>query len=700
MNEALEIDLETRSYLDLTKVGSHVYFEHPSTEILMASWAIGDGAISTWYPGAPCPGAIVAHVSAGREIRGWHVSFERQGWNARLGPQHRWPVPDLTQYSDNAALAAAMGLPRALEDAALALGLEEQKDDEGHRLMLQMARPQRDGTFINDFDKMVRLTAYCEQDVRTSRAVRKKLIPASPLERSLWLLDQRINDRGVLIDRELVAVMDEIVSRETARLNEVITEATGGVVGRLTQTVALAAWLRAQGVRCTSLGKAHFDDLLAQQMPDLARAALLARIEGAKSSTGKLKAAKIATSRDGRARGMLLFNGASTGRWSGRLLQPHNMLRGSGTTDPAVSIPLMKTGGYEAVQYCYPQPMTAVADAMRGVMMAEPGKKFYSADFKNIEAILTAWLAGDTGKLKRFRAAQTGEGPGMYELAAADVYGVPVEEIGEDDPRRQTGKTAELALGFGGGVAALLAMALGYGIDMSEAYTALMDRTDGDKRREVIEKFEKAVKTGNATIDARTWIACELTKQKWRKANPLIVRAWHAVDDMAWKAMQGPRTAPLMVEGIPLGWQWIGGFLRLLLPSGRPLFYGDPRVRSVEVPWSDKTVPRAARERKQAVTVMGIDNTTHRFIRYPLYPGLGLQHAVQATGRDLLANGMLLADRDFPMVLTVHDELLAEVGADAPPLSAFIRTVCQLPYWAHGIPLVADGWEGQRYKKK
>jgi DNA polymerase bacteriophage-type len=698
---ALEIDLETRSRLDLTKVGAHVYFEHPSTEIILGCWAIGDDPIEAWYPGEPCPRRIVDHIRAGGEIRGWHVGFERLAWNTRLGPWHNWPpIPPLAQYSDNAALAAAMALPRALEDAAVALGLEEQKDIEGHRLMLQMSRPQKDGTFLQDFDRMVRLTAYCEQDVRTSRAVRKKLRPLSALERSLWLLDQRINDRGVAIDRELVAVMDEIVSRETLRLNEILREATGGAVAKLTQTVALARWLRAQGVDCASLGKEHFDFLLGQDMPDNARAALLARIEGAKSSTSKLIAAKIATSADGRARGMLLFNGASTGRWSGRLLQPHNMLRGSGTTDPAVSIPLMKDYGYAAVQFCYPWPMTAVADAMRGIIVAADGKKFYSADYKGVEARLTAWLAGDGPKLAQFRRADAGEGPGMYELAAAGIYGVPVEEIDEDDPRRQTGKTAELALGFGGGVNALLKMALGYGIDMGEAYVSLMDTTDGDKRREVIEKYEKSVKTGNTNIPARTWIACELTKQKWRKQNPLTVQAWRLIEDMAWKAMQGPRTEPLMVAGIPVGWQWIGGFLRLLLPSGRPLFYGNPRVRSVEVPWSDKTVPREARERKQAVTVLGIDSQTHKFIRYPLYPGLGFQHAVQGTARDLLANGMLLADKTFPMVLTVHDELLAEVDADAPPLSAFTRLVCQLPYWAHGIPLVADGWEGPRYKKK
>lgn len=691
----LEIDLETRSELNISDVGADVYFEHESTEIIVACWAIGDDAVRAWYPDEPCPGDVIAHIHGGGTVRGWNVGFERRAWNARLGPVHGWPVPALGQFDDNAALAAAMGLPRSLEDAAIALGLEERKDDEGHRLMLQMAR----GAFRHDIDKLLRLTEYCDQDVVTSRAVRKKLKPLHPRERELWLLDQQINDRGVLIDRPLVKAMAEIVQLENLRLNQLLVEATGGAITKASQTVALARWLRGQGVDCTSLAKDQYERLLTQEMPAHARQAILVRQEGSKSSTTKLQKAVSATSADGRARGMLLFNGASTGRWSGKLLQPHNMVRGSGTTRPEVSVPLILRG-HEVVQFCYDRPLTAIADAMRGVMIAAPGKRFYSADYSSIEARITAWFARDWAKLDAFRLADRDEGPGMYERAAAGIYGVTTDEIDHDDPRRQTGKTAELALGFGGGVAALAAMAVNYGIDMSAAYTPLMDRTDADKRREVTEKYMRTKVAGNAgSLSERSWIACELTKRYWRQDNPLTVAAWKHVEEGAWEACSNPGRITGSVS-VPLAWICDGGFLQLILPSGRRLYYGDPRVREVEVPWSDKRLPRTQRERRAAVTVKGVDQTTSQFVRYPLYPGLGIQHGTQATARDLLANGMMKADGTFPIVLTVHDELLAEVGLDAPPLSEFILQVCELPEWASGIPLVADGWEGTRYHKK
>ena len=692
---ALEIDLETRSELNLTDVGADVYFEHPSTEIIEVCYAFGDDPVQTWYPGAPCPRDIADFfVNQDSPVRGWNVGFERRAWTALLGPKHGWAVPPLARFEDNAAAGAAMGLPRSLEDAAIALGLEEQKDSEGHRLMLAMAR----GLYRDVFEALQRLTAYCAQDVVTSRAVRKKLFPLQDRERALWILDQQINDRGVRVDRELVAAMDEIVKHEMLRLNGDLSVATGGAVEKLSQTVRLAAWLRSQGVDCTSLAKDQFERLLGLDMPEHARRALLVRREGSKSSTGKLEKARVATSADGRASGMLLFNGASTGRWSGKLFQPHNLVRGSGTTDPSVSIPLIRQG-METVSFCYEYPLTAVADAMRGVLIAAEGKTFYSGDYSSIEARITAWLAGDLDKLDQFRAADRHEGPGMYELAAAGIYGVPVDSIAHEDPRRQTGKTAELALGFGGGVAALDKMARNYGIDMADAYTSLMDRTDKDKQKKVQEKYEQTRRSKNTEMTERAWIACELTKQYWRKANPLTVKSWQLVEDCAWSAMSMPG-AKMTCNGVPIGWVYEGGFLQMILPSGRKLYYADPRIREVEVPWSDKRLPVRERERKQAVTVKGIDQVTTRFTRYPLYPGLGIQHATQATARDLLANGMMNADRDFPIVLTVHDELLAEVEPGAPPLSEFLETICKLPPWASGLPLVADGWAGPRYHKK
>lgn len=699
----LEIDLESRSRVDLTQTGAHVYANHPSTKVLVARFAFGqDEDIGEWWPGTPCPPEIALHVRSGGEVRGWNVGFERQMWNAILGPQHGWPVPRLDQYSDNAALGAIMGLPRSLDGAASFLGLEEQKDDEGHRLMLQLSKPDQYGNFPyeHDFDKLQRLSAYCAQDVRTSRAVRRKLKPMTPFERRIWLLDQKINDRGVEIDMDLVDAMDDLVKKENVRLNGLMHAATDGAIEKTTQVVALAKWVNSQGVSCDSLAKDKIATLLGSDLPANIRSAIEIRSEASKSSTTKLIAARTATSTDRRARGMLMYHGASTGRWAGRLLQPHNMVRGSGLTNPDIACDLIKTLSYEEITYCYPWPLQTVADCMRGVMVAAKGKKLMAMDYSNIESRITAWFAGDRRKLQQFVKADRKEGPGMYELQAAGIYGVPVEEISHEDPRRQTGKTAELALGFGGGVAALAAMGVNYGIDMAEVYDSIVDASDTETVLKVFEKYETAKKRKNlGSLSQRGWIACELVKQGWRNANEATVKSWKAVDDAAWQAMNKPGQL-IYAEGVNLAWQWEGGFLQLLLPSGRRLYYGNPQVREVEVPWSDKTVPKKERERKPAVTVAGVDSQTFQVVRYPLYPGLGIQHATQATARDILANGMLNAEAEgFPLVLTVHDEAIAEVDEARADLEAFMAALTRLAAWGAGIPLPAEGWVGHRYHK-
>jgi DNA polymerase bacteriophage-type len=699
-----EIDLETRSRVDLTEAGAHVYANHPSTAITVAAYAFNHEDVELWWPGTCCPSRIVDHVRRGGEIRGWNVGFERQMWAGLLEPVHGWPLPRLEQFSDNAALGAAMGLPRKLEDAAMALGLEEQKDVEGHRLMLRMSKPNALGGYLDDIDSLIRLASYCAQDVRTSRAVRRKLKPLTPFERKLWLLDQMINDRGVAIDLELVEALTKIVNMENQRLNALICEATSGKIGKITQTVALARWISSQGIPCDSLAKERIPELLKRDLPESVRAAIEIRYEGSKSSTTKLSAARRATSDDGRARGMLLFNGASTGRWAGRLLQPQNMVRGSGLTRPDLAIPFLKTADYEAVQYCYPWPLQTVADCMRGVMVAGQGLTLLAGDYSTIEARITAWFGRFDAKLAQFVKADRGEGPGMYELQAAGIYGVPVAEIDHEDPRRQTGKTAELALGFGGGVAALEKMGKNYNIDLADTYASMVVSVDRDKLTEVVDKCHQVFKRGNSGgLSEKAWIACELIKQAWRRSNQPIVDSWKTVDDAAWHAMHNPGKVVMAKGGVPLGWQWEGGFLQLLLPSGRRLYYGDPKVREVEVPWSDKTVPKLQRERKLAVTVKGIDSITTRFVRYPLYPGLGIQHATQATARDLLGNGMLNAEAEgFPIVLTVHDEAIAEIEVEhvtPESLNAFLSSLCRLPDWGKGIPLIAEGWIGPRYHK-
>ena len=703
--------------LNLLKVGSYVYWDHPSTEVLCAAWAIGDGPIQMWIPGQPCPAEIFDHVTSGGMVSGWNVGgFERIAWRACLGPTHGWPVPVLEQYDDTAAMAAAMALPRALEDIGPALRLEIKKDAAGRKIMLEMCKPRRfhkgdlPGVpyWYDDEIRHRQLRAYCKRDVEVERAVRKRLIPLSEGERQIWLLDQIINDRGVQIDLDLVRSMEKIVKQEKKRLDQTMKHITGGAITATSQVQALTEWLREQGAAVANLDKRGLDTILADpELPSNCADAIVVRREAAKASTGKLATAQICVGKDARARGLLLYHGASTGRWTSRILQLHNFVRGSGDK----LVPVLLQGDAVLLDMIHGNPLAMLAKSMRAIIRAEPGRRFVAADFSQIEARVTAWIAGEAWKLKAFEAYDRGEGPGMYEVAASGIYGCPVEDVTEEDPRRQTGKTAELAGGFGGGVTALAKMAANYGIDMAVAFPGLWTIAEEATRERAMKRYEECLARSDSSADVLTemaWLACELTKIGWRAANPKIVSSWKALDNAAIEAVLHPGTQVQAVhvdhdghptELLPVTFRTAFGYLWMRLPSGRCLAYPAPRCERVTVPWADLTKPVDQREKRLAVTVLGVGQN-NQFMRYALYPGLTVQHAVQATARDLMAAGMLRAEaQGYPIVLTVHDEVLAEMAHGEGDLEEFKKLLCVPQQWTTGLPIAASGWEGPRFRK-
>lgn len=692
----LSLDLETRSPADLKRSGAYRYFEHPWTEILCAAYAIDDGPVHGWTPGQPCPPEIVDLVNSGDGVSGWHVNFERQGWNRILGPKFGWPVPRLEQYQCTAAQAAAQSLPRNLEKAANVLRLPERKDMDGHKLMLRMAKPKRDGTWYEG--DLLRLVDYCKGDVAVERGVRRKLRPLLEEEMLLWRFDQLINDRGITLDLDLVDDMLAVVTEYVDGLNAKLAELTGGTVEKATQTQRLKAWLKSQGMDVTSLAKTVIGSVLDQTMADACREALLTWQEGSVASVRKLQAAKACVGGDGRARGLLLFHGANTGRWSGQLLQPQNMVRGSGlVSDPDFAIEMIKLRSTSALEWCWDHPLTVVSDCLRGILTAGPGKDLMAGDFVNIEARITAWEANNTAKLAQFRRQD--ENPGdphyeVYRLAAADIYHKGVEDISKEE--RQAGKVAELALGFGGGVDALHGMALNYHVDMGAAWPALWDAAGPQERDHVRARYREVVEKGNDKgLPQKAWEACSLIVRAWRRANKATVDMWDAFHSAAWHTLDE--------EGVdfPAGkvsFKREKGFLWLTLPSGRKLAYPTPAVENKEVPWSDKRLPLYDREHKDMLTVLAFEQG--RALRYAFYPGITFQHSVQAVARDLLAYGMQNVERaGYPVIMSIHDEVIAEVVKGVGDLGLFLTHLCVLPAWAEGLPLTADGWRGFRYRK-
>jgi DNA polymerase len=697
----LSLDLETRSPVDLKKSGAYRYFEHLQTSILCAAWAIDDGPVSVWLPGEPCPPAVADAVAGGAEISGWNVNFERQGWNQILGPRHGWPVPHLDQYRDTAAQAAAQALPRSLEKAAKVLNMPERKDTDGGRLMMQMARPRkprkgepRQAIYWNDGD-IHRLSEYCAQDVVVERAIRKKLRPLSREEFLLWRFDQLINDRGIMLDLDLVEDMAAIVDQHILELDMRMEMVTRGAVSKCSQTGRFKDWMASHQLVVPSLAKTVIDDVMAMPMNAACHEALEIWQEASLASIRKLKAANLCAGGDNRARGLLLFHGATSGRWSGQLWQPQNLPRGSGMVpDQDQAIALIRHRRADLLRWAYDDPLTAVSDCLRGVMMAGPGKTLISGDYVNVEARVTAWLAGSAEKLEQFRLQDSGEGAEVYRLAASRIYNIPVEDV--TGKQRQTGKTAELALGFGGGVDALARMARNYHIDMAEIWEALWSVAAPEEREQAAERHADVVAKGNNDwLPRKAWQACWLTVRAWRRANKPIVDMWSEFHSAAWHTIESKNV------DFPVGkvtFRRSGGFLWLTLPSGRKLAYPTPAVENLEVPWSDKRKPAEEREHKDMLTVLAFEKG--KAMRYPFYPGLTFQHAVQAIARDLLANGMNRVEAaGYPVVMSIHDEVICEIPDETVDVGQFTDLLSDLPGWAEGIPLLADGWSGRRYRK-
>lgn len=698
----LSIDVESRAVTDLTKCGAHSYWACEHADVLCAAWRLDSGEHGSWVRGDPVPPAVQAHILSGGTVSAYNANFERLAFNHVLGPRYGWPVPRLEQWDDTAAMAAAMGLPRALGDAARAMGLSVQKDEDGRRLIRKFSVPRkaRKGEtpgalywnepedYPEDFAAFV---AYCKTDVVVERALRDVLVPLSDAETEVWRFDARMNDRGIRLDRALVEAMLKIVEQAKDRLDKAMAEATGWEVTAASQVSALTAWLVSRGVPAESLAKDLLGELLAlTDIPPDARAALEIRKEAAKASTAKLAKMLQQAQRDDRLRGQVLYHGAATGRWSGKGVQVQNLPRGSGVVkNPDTAAPHMLGASADFIDMLYGPPMSAVSDMLRACLTASPNHRLIAADYSSIEGRGTAWLAGEAWKIEAFEANDRKEGPGIYELTASKIYGVNVADVSKG--QRPVGKTAELGLGYQGGVMAFHSMARIYGVDMAQAYEPLRRVADGETWERALGRYEECCErqdTGTDILTREAWIASEVTKVLWRAEHPATVALWHGLEDAAREAVLAPGSVQSYGR---IAFTVRRNFLWMRLPSGRCIAYGAPKVKDEDTPWGGT---------RKAVTALGVNSTTNKWERHGLYGGILTNNAVQGLARDLMANGMLNADKaGYPIVLTVHDEAVADVEEGFGSLAEFERLLCAKPEWAKGLPLVADGWEGHRYRK-
>ena len=536
----------------------------------------------------------------------------------------------------------------------------------------------------------------------------------------VYWLNELINDRGLRIDVQSALAAVSMIEKAKARINQELVTLTGGYVKKVTETAALKRWIESQGVIMPSMDKDDVDEFLHDfdDLPDRVRRALELRQEGAKPSVEKISAMLDRVCEDGRARGVYLHHGAGqTGRFSSRGVQAHNMPKYRKVFEKAVTDGLrlstlfqtIRTGDPEMLEFMYGpdlgRPLHILSDAVRSFIWAAPGHDLLDADYSSIEGRMAAWFAGEGWKVDAFRALDRGEGHGIYELAAAGIYGVPVEDVTK--AMRPTGKVAELSCQYQTGVGGIKKFARQNKIKLHTLYPALWEASAPEQREFAEKRFADRVAAHDPNTEAlgrEGWIAAELVKVGWRTKHPAISGkengAWTQLEEAAVSAVENPGSVVSALFG-RVKYTVAHGFLWCMLPSGRCLAYGKPRMQETEAPWADKTLEPAKREKKLSLTVRGVDAQSERWIRFPVYGGSLFNNVVQGSARDILVHGMQKAEAaGYPIVLHTHDEMAAEVPRGFGDVREFEKLICELPAWADGLPLTAGGWRGKRYRKE
>ena len=663
MAEVAHLDIETRSTVDLKTAGLYRYFEDDSTEVLVVRWRIGDrcGDHDDILP-------FVEHVRKGGLVAGHNISFDRTGWNKIA---EGYPEIKIEQTDCTMARCAALSLPQGLEQAAKALKVSVQKDAEGRRLMLRMCRPKKivDGVpeWRESPEELERLSQYCGVDVEAEKAVGEAVPRLTPLQRRTWLLDQIINGRGVRVDLKFAERTHALAAMLSAKADKEMKALTDGAVTKTTQVSRIVQWLRARGIPCASIGKGVIDDVVvtAEVLSDETAIRVIdLRQASAKSSVSKYQAMLASACKDGRARGTLCYHGANTGRWTGRLMQPQNFPRVFDEDEREIALLHSLLAGnskpekvLREAELWFENPLAVLSKALRSTIIADDGKRLVGGDFSNIEGRINAWLAGEDWKVKAFADFDVGVGHDLYVLSYAKAFRVDPADV--DKAQRQRGKTMELALGYQGGKRAFQKMAANVGLTVSDE-------------------------------------TAEALKVAWRDAHPMIQRGWYELQDAAIEAVKYKGAAVKCLDG-RISYKVDHNILWCRLPSGRCLAYCNPRITNQV--FINEDGEEEETERPQ-VAFMGVHPKTKQWAVQRLYGGLQCNNVVQGIAYDLLVEGMFRVEAaGFPIVLTVHDEILSEVPLDFGSVEEFERLMTPDVEWAAGLPVAVGAWEGERYAK-
>jgi len=639
----LWIDFETRSRCDLTTRGVYNYAQDATTEVLCMSYAFDDEPVQTWTPDQPFPERVRQYEG---QIRAHNAAFERLIFWYVLQQDYK-----LEQFFCTAAQARANCAPGSLEDVGRFASASMKKDHRGAQLIRLLCIPQADASFRQDSDLMAELIAYCEQDVRAMRAVSNAMRDLSDEELADYHVNERINDRGVLVDVDLCRAAIKYAADELVEIEAIVAEVTQGEITSV-RSPRMREWVwQRVGEEArklmkvedrVSIDKTVRANLLTlnpdQVPPDVAEVIQCADDLWASSVAKFKRLADLADEEDRRVRGAFVFAGGSaTGRASSYGAQVHNFARATAKAPNAVRHAMVR--GHKIV----PEFGRRVTDVLKGMLrpalVPAPGHVLIVADWSAIEARMNPWLSAEPiseAKLDLFRT-----GADVYKHNASATFHVPVSEI--DKEQRQIGKVQELACGYGGGIGAFAAMGRIYGVHLPEA----------DSRR---------------MVDA------------WRRANPWAVRYWQDLESAYTRAM---RNKGHEFHAGRVTYYFDGQHLWYGLPSGRILCYPYARLETEGVTYAKASWKPAADAKE--------------WPRARLWKGLACENICQAAANDVLRATL----RQVSAVLHVHDEVVLEVPeADAEAeMTRLQEVMCTPPEWAQGLPLDAEINVMERYGK-
>lgn len=646
----LGIDIETYSSRDLSKCGVYKYTEAPDFAILLFAYSVDNGPVECvdLAQGEQLPSEIVAALSDPTVVKtAWNATFERICLSRYLGLDR--PL-DPAQWKCTMVRSARMGLPLSLGQCGEVLKLADGKMTEGKSLIRFFSMPGRNGVRHLPGDAPERWATfkeYCIRDVEVEQALLTKLRRFEPVEfdELLYVADQEINDRGVLIDRQLVDAAARFDAEYKAELLKEAQQLTG--LENPNSAAQIKEYLRrTTGRTFASINKSNLDEIdeALEWWPE-ARRVMAIRKEMAKTSNKKYEAMQACVCVDGRIHGLLQFYGAArTGRWAGRLVQVQNLPQNH-LADLDYARSLVKAGDLDDFEMNYANVTQVLSELIRTAFVAAPGHILHVCDFSAIEARVIAWIAGENWVLDVFR-----QGGDIYCATASQMFGVPVEKHGINSHLRQKGKISVLALGYGGGIAALEAM--------------------GGSKLGLSEQEERD------------------TVRLWRDANPRIVRLWDTLERAAMAVIQTGNTVKIH-RGITLSFRW--GMLLITLPSGRTLCYPRARIGTeYSADW---------KYRYEVIEYEGLNQTTKKWETARTYGGKLTENVVQAIARDILGVVMLRAKRDnLPIVFHVHDEIIAETPVDRP--LADVEALFSEPIdWCRDLPLKGAGYSTPYYLK-